>query len=170
MIVGVEIGIMADMHDSLCSPSSPWYLTNGPPNFSQYAKVGKATIERLYNLQSKVSPSKTLAASPDGKSRPSSSRKRADEEETRLKGEDAEEAGGSARKVQRTAAVSTLGKMGVEREESTIVTEITVHSVLEEVKKEKDLTRDLAKLIASSVTKKGAGTESKKGDRQQKEG
>jgi hypothetical protein len=158
------------MHESLCSPSSPWYLTNGPPNFSQYAKVGKATIERLNNLR-KVSPSKTLAASPDGKSRPLSSRKRAEEEqrETGLKGEHAEDAGGSARKVQRTA-VSTLGKMGLEKEESVIVTELTVHSVLEEVKKEKDLTRDLAKLIASSVTKKGAGTESKKGDRQQKEG
>ena len=160
------------MHESLCSPSNPWYLTNGPPNFSQYAKVGKATIERLNNLR-KVSPSKTLAASPDGKSRPLSSRKRAEEEqrETGLKGEHAEEAGGSARKVQRTAVSTTLGKMGLEKEESVIVTELTVHSVLEEVKKEKDLTRDLAKLIARSVQGRGhGGTESKKGDRQQKEG
>lgn len=153
------------MSAPLCSPSSPWYLTDGPPNFDPKEKFGKAVTEKLLLVQSGSPTASPRAAEKSqrtsegkqcgdaGKAAYSSKRRRKREEQDGTgpeptEGETAIETVGGTRKVQKN-----IGMMGVEKEETIIVTKNTVHSVLEEVKKEKSLTRDLAKRIALSVQK-----------------
>ena len=165
------------MSAPLCSPSSPWYLTDGPPNFDPKEKRGKAVTEKLLLVQSDSPTASPRAAEKSqrtnegkqcddaGKAAYSSKRRKREEQDGTgpepTEGETAIETVGGTRKVQKN-----IGMMGVEKEDTMIVTKNTVHSVLEEVKKEKSLTRDLAKRIALSVQKNlEMGTRQKARDR-----
>lgn len=162
----------AGMSAPLCSPSSPWYLTDGPPNFDPKEKLGKAVTEKLLLVQSDSPTASPRAAEKsqrtsegkqcdDAGKAAYSSKRRKREEQDGTEGETALETVGGTRKVQKN-----IEMMGVEKEETMIVTKNTVHSVLEEVKKEKSLTRDLAKRIALSVQKNlEMGTRQKARDR-----